>query len=58
MKTVIVGASTTIISGALTGFNGLVVGYDSIDNEVSIKLDKDTLAIAPSEYIEQTTAKC
>jgi len=40
MKTVIVGASATIISGALTGFNGLVVGYDSIDNEVLIKLDK------------------
>ncbi|PGK52121.1 hypothetical protein CN918_30480 [Priestia megaterium] len=58
MKTIIVGASATIISGALTGFNGLVVGYDSIDNEVSIKLDNNTQAIVPSEFIEQTTANC
>lgn len=53
MKTVTINKLAEIINGKLKGISGKVVGFDSIDNEVHIKLDDHTSVITVAENIKQ-----
>jgi transcription antitermination factor NusG len=53
VKTLFINKEAEITDGVLKGFKGKVVGYDSIENEVMVKLDEKTFVTVPSEYVKQ-----
>jgi hypothetical protein len=53
MKPVLVNRKALITEGILKGKEGLVVGFDSIEDRVIIKLDEITLVGISSDYIKQ-----
>lgn len=53
MKQVVVGAPAKIIAGVLFEMEGQVIGFDSTEDEVMIKLDAWTHVTMASDYIEQ-----
>jgi hypothetical protein len=52
-KTITVGAYGEVNTGVLEGHEGRVMGYDSIENEVTIMLDQNTHVTVPAEHVNQ-----
>lgn len=53
MKSIKINMTYKIMKGALMGWNGVAVGYDSESDIVSLKLDKITVVEIKTDFIEQ-----
>ena len=52
MKSIKINSTYKIMEGALMGWNGRVVGYDSESGIVSLRLDDITTVEINAEYVE------
>lgn len=53
IKVLTVNKEAEITDGYFKGHKGMVTGYDITYNEVTIRMDKDSSVIVPSEFVSQ-----
>lgn len=52
-KVLTIGAQAELCEGKLAGTKGKIVGYDSMDNEVTIEVDPNIYIVCRAEDMEE-----